>query len=84
MSAETEDVDSVPRPLSLRPYSVVTEPGAVKVLHRSGRVVLTLTGATMREDGKALIDELCRVFDDERRMAREVEMVRPWWRRLFG
>lgn len=80
MPAPDEEVDSAPRALPLRPYSVVTEPNSVKVLHRSGRVVLTLTGATMREDGRALIEELCRVFDNERLLKREVELVRPWWR----
>ena len=83
MPAPDEDVDSAPRALPLRPYSVVTEPGSVKVLHRSGRVVLTLTGASMREDARALIEELCRVFDNERLLAREVEMRKPWWRRLW-
>jgi hypothetical protein len=78
--APDEDVDAAPRAVPLRPFSVVTEPGAVKVVHRSGRVVLTLTGATMREDGRALIDELCRVFDNERLLAREVLLVKPWWR----
>lgn len=84
MPAPDEDVDSAARVLPLKPYSVVTEPGAVKVVHRSGRVALALTGATMREDGRALCDELCAVFGDERRLAREVLLVKPWWRRVFG
>lgn len=77
--APDDDVDSAPRVLPIQPYSVVTEPGAVKVVYRSGRVALTLTGATMREDGKALIDALCAAFGDER-FKREVLLVKPWWR----
>lgn len=82
--APDEDVESAARVVPLKPYSVVTEPGSVKVVHRSGRVALTLTGATWREDGRALCDDLCAVFDDEKRLRREVLLVKPWWRRVFG
>jgi hypothetical protein len=58
---------------------VVTQPGAVKLVHRSGRVLHVFTGPSMRTDGLALIDELCGVFDDERRIAREVLLAKPWW-----
>jgi len=80
LTAPDEDIDSAPRPVPLRPYTVVTEPGAVKIVHRSGRVALALTGSTMRDDGRALADALCAVFDDEARIRREVELRKPWWR----
>ena len=80
-----EDVDAgAARVVPMKSLTVVTEPGGVKILHRSGRVIWTFSGPTMREDGRALIDELCHVFDDERRIRREVELRKPWWRRLFG
>lgn len=78
-----EDVDAAARVLPMTQLQVVTQPGSVKILHRSGRVVWTFTGSTMRDDGLALIDALQSVFGDERRIAREVLLVKPWWRRLW-
>ena len=75
-----DDVDVAALVLPMKALSVVTEPGSVKMVHRSGRVLYTFTGPTMREDARALIDELCRVFDDEKRIAREVTLVKPWWK----
>lgn len=75
-----DDVDEAALVLPMKALTVVTQPGAVKIVHRSGRVLYTLTGPTMRSDGLELIEDLCRVFDDDRRIAREVTLVKPWWR----
>ena len=72
--------DPSPLVMSLTPINVVTQPGSVKLVHRSGRVLHVFTGPSMLADGRALIDQLCAVFDDKRRIAREVEMRKPWWR----
>lgn len=81
MPAPDEDVDAASaRVVPLQSLSVVTQPGAVKILHRSGRVVHTFTGDGMKADALALAGELLRVFGDERLLAREVELKKPWWR----
>jgi hypothetical protein len=81
--APDEDVESAPRVLPLAPIQVVTQPGAVKLVHRSGRVLHAFTGATMKADGLLLAAELLRVLGDDGLLAREVEMLKPWWRRLW-
>lgn len=80
MPAPDEDVESAALVLPMKALTVVTEPGSVKVLHRSGRVVWTFTGATYREDGVALALDLLAVLSDEKRLAREVLLKKPWWR----
>lgn len=80
MSAVDEDIEPGP-PVAFGPaLRVDTSPGVVKIVHRSGRVIHTFTGPSTVADGRALIDALCAVFDDSKRLAREVEMLRPWWR----
>ena len=79
-----EDVDAAARVLPMTAIQVVTQPGSVKMIHRSGRVLYTFAGPTMLDDGRALIDALCQVFDDDRRIKREVALAKPWWKRLFG
>lgn len=66
--------------MPLTALSVVTQPGAVKLIHRSGRVLHVFAGPNMKAEGQALIDALCAVFDDEKRLAREVKLLKPWWR----
>jgi hypothetical protein len=84
VTAPDDDTEAAPqRVVSMTALTVVTQPGAVKLMHRSGRVLHTFAGPSMREEGRALIDELCRVFDDERRIQREVELLKPWWRRFW-
>lgn len=75
-----EDVDAAARVLPMAAIQVATQPGSVKLIHRSGRVLYTFAGPTMQADGLALIDEMMRVFDDPRRMKREVLIAKPWWK----
>lgn len=79
MTDEAEDAGPA-QVVPLAALSVVTQPGAVKIVHRSGRVVYTFAGATMMADGLALADELVRVLGDESRIAREVLLKKPWWK----
>ena len=78
-----EDVDAAANVLPMKSLSVVTQPGAVKILHRSGRVVWTFTGPTWREDALELATDLVGLLGDEPRIKREVLLVKPWWRRLW-
>src|SRR6476619_4594875 len=78
MSHEAEDAGPA-RVVPLQSLSVVTQPGSVKILHRSGRVVWTFTGEGMKAEGLLLSGELLRVFGDEKLLAREGELKKPWW-----
>lgn len=81
LTAHDDDIEQGPAVVTpLTALRVDTQPGAVKLVHRSGRVLHVFSGPAMVSEGQALIDALCRVFDDPRRIAREVELRKPWWR----
>lgn len=79
MTDEAEDAGPA-RVVPMAALQVVTAPGIVRVNHRSGRVVHTFTGPTLRADIQSLVEQLAAVVGDEKRMRREVLLAKPWWR----
>ena len=81
-----EDVDAAAVVLPMKSLSVVSAPGVVKIVHRSGRVIWTFSGASMLDDMRDVrdgLDEFCgEGMDARRRLAREVQLA-PWWKRLW-
>lgn len=85
VSTQDDDVESTSRVTVGAALSVVSQPSAVKLVHRSGRVVHVFTGSSMVEDMRTVRDDLARYCgespDSKRRLAREVEgeSRNPWW-----
>lgn len=79
LSAPDEDVEQTARVVPLTPIQVVVQPGAVKLVHRSGRVLHAFAGATVWEDVESLASQLCDILGS-RTMRREVLQAKPWWR----